>query len=316
VLSTKDDKSAGDGSPFDRFKQLVAEGSLYAPVVFSEKDILFVATVIGAAGLQLDLDCPSCEASSTFLLPPVTISGAPAQFQRPIGTVPEFEQTVKALQLRCARNATHTAEFILRMRQDVEWIDGPPNRVEGGGPSAGPMSRPQPHPRTNYTLVKIGQFPPHAELVAGHLKAASKIADRLDMNELRRAAGLVSHDAAIGAFVYLRRVFERIIARAWKSAKESGESLPDPPPLRMEQKIEALKNHLPDIVGRNAKVYGILSLGLHELTEEQCARAYPLVEESVIAMLEDAHMHAEKRKREKRISDELARMSGELGKSS
>ena len=148
------------------------------------------------------------------------------------------------------------------------------------------------------------------------LKVVSKIADSLDMKELRRAAGLISHDAAIGAFVYLRRVFERIIAKAWKNAKESGESLPDPPPLRMEEKIEALRNHLPDIVVRNAKVYGILSLGLHELTEEQCTRAYPLVEESVIAMLEDAHMHAEKRKREKRISDELARMSGELGKSS
>jgi hypothetical protein len=84
----------------------------------------------------------------------------------------------------------------------------------------------------------------------------------------------------------------------------------------MDEKIAALKSHLPDIVVRNAKVYSILSLGLHELTEEECARVYPLVDESVIAMLEEARSHAAKLRREKRIGDELAKVSSELGRSS
>lgn len=312
--STKDDKSSGDGAPIDRFKQLVTEGSLYVDCRFTNTDLTGIVTVIGIAGLRIDLHCPYCNQPSTFVLPPVTAdrfenvhephlmlaAQLGAATPRPISQIAQLIHLGRWLELSCARIQSHKVIFVLRIEQK--------NIVQAARGFNEEVSF--------YSCIKVGQYPPHAELVAVQLKVVSKIADSLDMKELRRAAGLISHDAAIGAFVYLRRVFERIIAKAWKNAKESGESLPDPPPLRMEEKIEALRNHLPDIVVRNAKVYGILSLGLHELTEEQCTRAYPLVEESVIAMLEDAHMHAEKRKREKRISDELARMSGELGKSS
>jgi hypothetical protein len=163
-----------------------------------------------------------------------------------------------------------------------------------------------------YSCTKIGQFPQHAELVAGRLRAVSKIAERIDAIELRRAVGLMSHDVAIGAFVYLRRVFERIIDGAWQRALEAGEKLPASNSLRMAEKIAALRTHLPEIVTRNAKAYGILSLGLHELSEEQCAKAYPVLEGSVIAMLEEIHAQAAKQKREKLLSAQLDELAGTL----
>jgi hypothetical protein len=161
-------------------------------------------------------------------------------------------------------------------------------------------------------VFKIGQQPPHAALVAGKLKALSKVADPLDYEELRRAAGLISHDAAIGAFIYLRRVFERIIEKAMQAAVENGEALPDFSTYKMRDKITALRAHLPSIVVTNASVYGILSLGVHELTEKDCAAAYPIVETSVIAMLEDAHALREKAKRDQQLKLDITRLNTQL----
>jgi hypothetical protein len=323
VAPAQDDKSTSDGTPIDQFRQLVGAGSLYASATFSETDVEFIALVIGNIGLQIDLYCPRCMATSTFQLPavktdglnvfdpynPAAPTGVITRDPVPISKISHLKHIARALELRCARNSVHRVEFILRVTDNIV----SPGSPTGRGHGSGSLSTPQPA-KHSYTFIKIGQYPQHAELVAGRLKAVSKIAEPLDMKELRRAVGLMSHDVAIGAFVYLRRVFERIIARAWHSAVEAGEPLPDV--IRMDEKIAALKNYLPDLIVKNAKVYGILSLGLHELTEETCASAYPVVEESIIAMLEDAHAHIEKQKRDKALAADLAKLSGELGKKS
>ena len=75
----------------------------------------------------------------------------------------------------------------------------------------------------------------------------------------------------MGSFVYLWRVFERLITRrfeefkveeGWNDAKFVGK--------RMSEKIELLEHYLPDFLVRNKKVYSILSRGIHELQEEEC----------------------------------------------
>jgi hypothetical protein len=316
-----EDTSSGIDSTFGRFKRLVGEGNLYAPQTFSQDEANTIAMLIGQTGLQLDLDCPGCKTMSTFQLPPVktdglkifdpfnppTLTGAINLAPKPISTVTHLKHVVRALELRCARHSGHRVEFIIRVT-DNEVSPAIP------GQRGVPIS-PQPA-RYSYTFEKIGQSPQHAELAAGRLKAISKIAAKIDVLELRRAVGLRGYDVSIGAFVYLRRVFERIIDRAWKSASDAGEVLPDPMSLRMGEKVKALSDHLPEIVVSNANVYGILSLGLHELTEEDCARAYPVVEESIIAMLEDAHAHVQKKKRDKLLAANIAKLSGELKKDS
>jgi hypothetical protein len=133
------------------------------------------------------------------------------------------------LEFRCARHEQHKIIFALNLQ---------PIKSAQVGRVANLELR-------FYSCVKIGQFPEHAELVAGRLRTVSKIAERSDAVELRRAAGLMSHDVAIGAFVYLRRVFERIIDAAWNRAREAGEKLPDPTKLRMAEKIAELKAHRP-----------------------------------------------------------------------
>jgi hypothetical protein len=74
-----------------------------------------------------------------------------------------------------------------------------------------------------------------------------------------------------GSYVYLRRIFERLIKGRFDEFKETEKwSEEDFLKVRMHERIELLKEHLPEFLVRNKKVYSILSLGVHELDEKVC----------------------------------------------
>lgn len=56
--------------------------------------------------------------------------------------------------------------------------------------------------------------------------------------------------------------------------------------MPMDRRISALKEELPPRVVRNSAVFSVLSLGLHELTEEQCAEYFPVLKAVIFQMLE------------------------------
>jgi hypothetical protein len=133
-------------------------------------------------------------------------------------------------------------------------------------------------------LIKIGQLPSMADISFGELKGIDKGLEPVDRKELGTALGLFAHDAAAGAFVYLRRVFERMINRAQQRH-------PDAPidgfdQKRMDEKIDALRGALPERVVKNRRVFAVLSQGVHELTDEQCKALFPLVKAVIFEMLE------------------------------
>lgn len=135
-------------------------------------------------------------------------------------------------------------------------------------------------------ITKIGQWPSMADLAFGELKTIDRSLDPVDRKELGTALGLISHDAAIGAFAYLRRVFERMIERAHDRKAKAGTSVEGFPALPMDKKVAALVGELPDIAVRNSGVFSVLSLGLHELTEEQCTKHFPVIKAVLFQMLE------------------------------
>ena len=77
--------------------------------------------------------------------------------------------------------------------------------------------------------------------------------------------------------------------------------------MRMEERIDALRDHLPDFLVENRKIYSILSKGIHELTEEDCAEAFSSIELGIKLILDEEI--AIKRKAAK-----VARVSGDLAK--
>jgi hypothetical protein len=152
---------------------------------------------------------------------------------------------------------------------------------------------------------KVGQFPSLADTANDAAKLYSKVLDSEDRKELSRAVGLAAHGVGIGSFVYMRRVFERLIERR---RVESGLSIEDFARLRMSEKIDALKDHLPIFLVEHKAVYGILSLGIHQLTEDQCLAFYQVLHESIITILEDDQRRKEDDDRRKSLSEAIKKI--------
>jgi hypothetical protein len=55
----------------------------------------------------------------------------------------------------------------------------------------------------------------------------------------------------------------------------------------MEEKIKLLRNHLPQFLVSNKKLYAVLSLGIHELSEQECLAAFEFLKHSTFFILDD-----------------------------
>ncbi|MDB5709911.1 MAG: hypothetical protein JWL96_1981 [Sphingomonas bacterium] len=161
---------------------------------------------------------------------------------------------------------------------------------------------------TNDRLTKIGQLPSMGDLSQGELRAFSQSLSEIDRSELSKALGLFSHDSAIGAFVYLRRVFERMIFRTYERMPEPKPAADDFRILRMHERIDVLKNELPRKVVDNSRLFTILSLGIHELSEEQCASMFTVVKLVLFQMLEEEDHRRQRAAQEKKVDAEFNRI--------
>jgi hypothetical protein len=152
-----------------------------------------------------------------------------------------------AIEFQCSRNPAHVLTFVFLLRDRC--------------------------------LIKIGQHPSLGDLATGGFEKYRKVLPGEDLREFKKAVGLASHDAGIGAFAYLRRVFERAIEEAHAEAQAAATSWDEVAfqRARVEERIGLLKGFLPELVVRNKALYGILSKGIHELTEKECLAAFPVV---------------------------------------
>lgn len=104
------------------------------------------------------------------------------------------------------------------------------------------------------TLIKIGQDVSMMEFEASKIKNYRKVLSKEKQNELIRAIGLASHGVGIGSFVYLRRIFEDLIEEAHNHAKGIDKWNEDEfMRCRMGEKIDLLKDYLPDFLVQNKK---------------------------------------------------------------
>ncbi len=90
-----------------------------------------------------------------------------------------------------------------------------------------------------------------------------------DFRELSKAVGLAAHGVGIGSFAYLRRIFERMIDDAEREAsQQEGWDHDSYSRSRMNEKIGMLKGYVPDFLFEHRSVYGVMSIGIHELSED------------------------------------------------
>ena len=136
-------------------------------------------------------------------------------------------------------------------------------------------------------LTKVGQSPSMADIEQGQIQHYRSILGRPHYQELNRALGLASHGVGIGSFVYLRRIFERLV----DEARDVAAALPgwDQESFlkcRMDEKILLLKDHLPSFLVEQRTLYGILSQGVHGLDEETCLVYFPVIRAGIELILD------------------------------
>ena len=197
-------------------------------------------------GKTLDAYCPECEAHSIFAHEPKQISWDEDSWVR---------DHLFEVALTCSREKKHQLYFLFQV-----------------------------HGRT---IQKFGQFPSLATLNLYDVRQYASVLEKEAFREFTKAIGLAAHGVGVGSFVYLRRIFEGLVEDAHQTAVSS--PIWDEPAYqqsRMSERLQLLAPHLPMFLVENRLLYGVLSKGIHELSEGECLAAFPAVKLGIEIVLD------------------------------
>lgn len=165
---------------------------------------------------------------------------------------------------------------------------------------------------TDDKIIKVGQYPSVADLVIPEI-AKYKPVLGTQYREFSKAIGLFAHGIGIGSFVYLRRIIENLVFDKYNEVSENLEiSNTEFMRLKFDEKIEALKPYLPEVLVANKNIYGIVSKGIHELSEEECREMFPYIKAGIELILDSLLAEKERKSKEKIFEKFVAKKTGEL----
>ena len=129
------------------------------------------------------------------------------------------------------------------------------------------------------------------------------------------ARRVAAHDTGIGAFVYIRRIFDRLIKQRFETHKAS-ESWKDEDfhDLRMVDKIKLLRKYLPPFLVENSAIYSVVSKGIHELEEEECIAFFPVLRSATLLILKQDKSFKDERAEEVKLKGAIADFKQRLSK--
>lgn len=164
-------------------------------------------------------------------------------------------------------------------------------------------------------IEKVGQYPSVADIQIAQIKQYSKVLDKQYMKDFTRAIGLAANGIGTGSFVYLRRIFEHLVSEISCQAISSGEINSEAfERARMDERIMMLKEHLPEVLISNKSLYGVLSKGIHELSEDECLEKFSIVREIIELILDEFEFARSKAERINQTKDRLSALVGEMKK--
>lgn len=162
-------------------------------------------------------------------------------------------------------------------------------------------------------MRKIGQYPSLADLTFPELKNYRKVINSADLSELKRAIGLHAQGIGVGSYVYLRRIFERIIDIAKNQAiSDNSITQEDYDKSRMAEKIKLLSDYLPKILVETPEFYGIVSKGIHELSEDDCIAYFPIMQEVILMILREWEEKRKAAETEKHLKASLSKIASKV----
>lgn len=166
-------------------------------------------------------------------------------------------------------------------------------------------------------LTKVGQFPSVADFQIPQSEMYRKVLGEEQYRELVRGISLSAHGVGIGSFVYLRRVFENLIEEAHTKAQVDNTGFLDEEYLkaRMDDKIKMVKDYLPEFLVDNRSLYGILSTGIHNLTEDECLKYFETVRLGIEQILDEKIIQKERTNKAVKAREAIQKVHGTLSNS-
>jgi len=166
--------------------------------------------------------------------------------------------------------------------------------------------------RHTLVLKKIGQYPSLADMqFFSFRKYQSLLGDYY--KELTRAVGLHAAGIGVGAFVYLRRILEKLCNDAHPVyKKKKGWNEEEYRSRHFNERVQYLASFGCEIIpaeldGVKTKIYGVLGKGVHEYTEDECKGLFPYLLTTVELMLDKK---VEATERAKKISEAVSKING------
>lgn len=226
----------------------------------------------GIARLRFDGHCPHCKQASTWSIRSVMTFNTAANWSTVSG-----KTFLDSMSINCGRDDSHTIKYFLHYSQ--------------------------------LSVEKVGQYPSLASIANDETSQYRSVMTKVDGQEFHKAIGLAAHGVGVGSFVYLRRVFERLVYGRFEEWK-ANEGWADDQfySLRMNEKVSFLKDHLPPFLVDHARIYSILSVGIHELSEERCLAVFEVLKESIIIILEEDKKKKQELEMKRRFSSAIAKI--------
>ena len=274
----------------------VIPSPLYVPVTVESESAVAVVRALRLVQTTVDLYCPTCKKETPWKT--VVAPELPEAYEREkiAATLPTLASTVKgyadpypwfgdfAITFACGR-LPHTAVFYFRANP------APPTDK-----SKSPLK-----------ITKVGQAPSLSDFQVGALKLVDEGTTKAQREDFVRAIHTGAHGFAVAACVYYRRVFESILhdARDEHMQEHDKETWPEFSSANTLEKIKLVSAHLPEFLVEHPQLYKILSLGVHQLSEEECTRELPLLREAIELIIEDRAVRKQKEKNKVRVSKML-----------
>ncbi|MBC2887329.1 hypothetical protein H7Q97_18270 [Ochrobactrum sp. CM-21-5] len=264
----------------NKVNQFLCDSPLYTDIKFNDdpdqrkKEVAYIRD----DKIKIDIYCIYCKKESTF----VRFTGS--NYYETLNDAREngvLSTTELPILLKCQRENYHQYKFSLSFTKDG--------------------------------IQKIGQFPSMESISSNDIAKYRSVLDKQDYSELHRAGGLASHGIGIAPYVYLRRIFERLIYQHYDRYKSENEEISGFDQLRIDEKISKLADYLPEVLVKHKAVYKVLSKGIHELDEETCKKHYPVARAVIIAILEEDLQRKEKEKAATALQSALQKTLSELG---
>jgi len=276
-------------------KKFYFEDSLYSKIEISEEDFETLFRTVYFSG-KVDHYCPYCKKETVFQGEPIRAKKQNPGINSYSNEIFSFDDFSKEYGFGFFKN--HDFRLTFKCLRDEY------------------------HPKVYFiiyinsnSIYKIGQNPSLAELTESFVtRKYRKLLSSDKIAEFNKAIGLHSHGVGIGAFVYLRRIFESLIFEThdkvkgdindWDEKKFFGS--------KMNEKIILLKDYLPEYLVENKEIYGILSKGVHELDENFCKEVFPIIQNGLEFILDERLVEMERQNKRKENSELLSNIKNKI----